>query len=188
MQCIVKYNLCIIFVLFCFPAPLFKDKQSALLAYIMRSQSKIWMSKDGERKGEKHRNRKALSWHLKWHIIQLGWSGGHGKQYTLDWNNIKLFHPRLSVTQKQGQHHGHVTGAVAGSPCLRFNSIFEFVFWICALESNGKMAYEPGAWSLSPYSVSPLTACPGLLLRHCSLLPGVLCPTQTTHMSTLPWE
>lgn len=47
VQCILKYNFLhnFLFVFFC----LFKEKQSALLSYIMRKQSKTWMSKDGER-------------------------------------------------------------------------------------------------------------------------------------------
>lgn len=47
-QCIAKYNF-VYSVLFCFPSPPFKYKQAAFLSYIMRKQSKIWMSKDEDR-------------------------------------------------------------------------------------------------------------------------------------------
>ena len=47
-ECIIKYNF-VYNIWFCFRSPLFKDKQSAFLSYIMRKQSKIWMSKDEDR-------------------------------------------------------------------------------------------------------------------------------------------
>lgn len=140
-----------------------------------------WRKSGPGRKDEKHRNRKALSWHLKWHIISLGWSWGQAKQYTLDWNNIKLFHLRLSWLRIRASIVGMWLVQLQGLPAwdliLSLNLCFESVLWSPMGKWPMSLELETSAHNLPSHCLPRTASLP--------LLPAPWCPT---HLSGLPWD